>query len=149
MLRRYTKKQKREKKRKKRSTTEKKLIVLIRTNKKKTPPRLCIRSVTPPLSEAVFLPPPSFSPSPSPLERKKKKLHWYPFASLPPSACLTKPLPPPPAVKLLAQLAIVRHLAPAVAPPLAARHVHHKVAVLLVVEDTRIAGCVRAGTRGE
>lgn len=62
---------------------------------------------------------------------------------------LTKTLPPPPAIQLLAKLAIMRHLAPAVASPFASRHIHHKVAVLLVVEDAGVARCLGAGARGE
>lgn len=43
----------------------------------------------------------------------------------------------------------MRHLAPAISPPLAPRHIDDEVAILLVIEDALVTGGVRAGTGGE
>jgi hypothetical protein len=44
----------------------------------------------------------------------------------------------PSPVHAITQLAILIHLGPAVSPPLAARHVDHEIAVLLIIVDLRI-----------
>ena len=63
---------------------------------------------------------------------------------------LLEPFPGVP-VEVVAELAVVVHLAPAVTAPLTAGHVNEKVAVSLVVVEARVEGLllVRAGTRGE
>jgi len=61
---------------------------------------------------------------------------------------LLEPFPPCP-VEIVTQLAVVVHLAPAIAAPLTASHINHKIPVLLIVVDAGVVAIVRAGSGGE
>lgn len=52
-------------------------------------------------------------------------------------------------VEVVAEFTEVVHLAPTVPAPFAARHVDHKVAIILVVVDARVHSVIRAGPVGE
>lgn len=80
-------------------------------------------------------------------KRNKQNYNWYQSFAHKLAPLLTEAFSPPAAVQLLAELPVVRHLAPAVPPPLASGHVDDKVAVFLVVENAWVIGgvCTCAG----
>jgi hypothetical protein len=56
---------------------------------------------------------------------------------------------PPRAIKIVAQLAIIVHLAPAIASPFAASHVHQEISFLLIIMDIRIVSIIAASAGRE
>src|SRR4051812_45834103 len=59
---------------------------------------------------------------------------------------LLKQLPPRP-VEIVAQLAIIVHLPPAVTAPFATCHVHDEIAIYLIIMYSSIVPIIRTGSR--